>query len=127
MTAFFVPQLRRHNNSITYTICDSEREVAHLQEKSMNARHALIALSFLQKLQEKVKNERFQNPVHPAFETLLNQEELISVIQCMYENEAEIEYPNLKEKSKKELVDIINDDYYILCWLMEEVLGRYTL
>ena len=93
----------------------------------MKPQHVIITMSFLQRLQKQAKNEQHQSPVHPAFKNLLDKEELMSIIDHMFDGEAEMEYPDLKIMSKDSLLEAINDEYYILCWLIEEVLGSYTL
>lgn len=93
----------------------------------MNTRYAIITISFLERFRKTLEEERLQSPVSTAFTTLLTKEELISVIEHMHEGEATNKYPNLSDLDEAHLLEIIGDEYYILNWLMEEVLGGYTL
>lgn len=97
--------------------------VAHL---GMKIRHAIITVDFLEKLRQGAENEKLA-PISKAHEVLLTNEELVSVIQYMYDGEAEKEHENLNEKTSEELLSIINDQYYILCWMIDEVFGCYAL
>ncbi len=97
--------------------------VAHL---GMKIRHAIITVDFLEKLRQGAENEKLAL-ISKAYEVLLTKEELVAVIQYMFEGEAEKEHKNLNEKTSEELLTIIDDQYYILCWMIDEVFGDYAL
>lgn len=93
----------------------------------MKTEHRLVTIHFLETLRKRNENTEKIAPARNAYANLLEKEELITIMQNIYNGEAEYEHPNFTEKSKKELLTIINDEYYILEYLIEEVWGSYVL
>ena len=87
----------------------------------------IVIIHFLERLRKQTENEQLYSPLSRGFEYLLSKEELIQIINHMYDGRGSDEYGNLEGKSSQELLNIIDDEYYILCYFIEEVLGKYTL
>ena len=93
----------------------------------MKTQHILITVHFLEALRTQSEETEHLAPVHKAFTHLLEKQELVAILQNIYNDEAEFEHPNFTEKTKEELLAIIKDEYYILEYLIEEVWGSYVL
>jgi|GEM_PF-4522410 len=93
----------------------------------MKTTEIIVIIHFLERLRKYTENEQLHSPLSRGFEHLLSKEELIRIINHMYDGKGSDEYGNLEKKIPPELLNIIDDEYYILCYFIEEVLGKYTL
>jgi hypothetical protein len=93
----------------------------------MKTEHRIITIHFLEILRKKCQDNERLNPIKPSYLKLLQREELIKIIELIYDGEGNQAHPNYQEKSSEELLCIINDEYYILWYMIEEVWGKYTL
>jgi len=93
----------------------------------MKTEHRLITIHFLEALRKQSEDLEKIAPTRNAYAHLLGKEELIIIMQNIYSGEAEYEHPGFTTMSKKELLAIIKDEYYILEYLIEEVWGDYIL
>lgn len=93
----------------------------------MKTEHILITVHFLECLRKQHEESEKLAPIHPAFAHLLDKEELMAIMQQIYNGDTEFEHPNFEDKSREELCVIIKDEYYILEYLIDEVFGRRLL
>lgn len=92
----------------------------------METKHALIIANFLERLRNQEKNE-MKNSISKGYINLLSQNELIEIVGLKYGSEGKSKLLNIENKSKYELIEIIADEHYILSYMIDEVLGKYTL
>ena len=93
----------------------------------MKTTEIIVIIHFLEILRKQTENERLRTISSPAFQHILSKEELIAIVHHMHEIEGSEQYKGIEKMDKKELVEIIGDEYYILSYYIEEVLGRHTL
>jgi hypothetical protein len=93
----------------------------------MKTEHILITVHFLEHLRKQHEALEQLAPVQSAFLHLLDRNELLKIVQLMYDGQAEKQHPNLTEKTNEEILTVINDQYYVLWYLIDDVFGEYTL
>lgn len=134
MTAFFIPKSQqglitdrtnRHNPKAFET--PTFRAILSKKMARITTEHLLITIHFLETLRKRNEDTEKIAPVRNAYANLLDKEELIIIMQNIYNGEAEYERPGFTEMSKRELLAIIKDEYYILEYLIEEVWKQCVL
>jgi len=92
----------------------------------MKTTEIIVIIHFLEILRKQTENEQLKPITSRGFEYLLSKEELIAIVNHMYDGKGSGIH-DLETKTAHELLKIIDDEYYILCYYIEEVLGRYML
>ena len=93
----------------------------------MKTTEIIVIIHFLEILRKQCKEERLRTISSPAFQHILGKDELIAIVNHMHEVEGTKGNYNLQDMNQKELIEIIGDEYYILSYFIEEVLGKYSL
>ena len=94
---------------------------------SMKTTEIIVIIHFLEILRKQTQNERLRTISSPAFHHLLSKKELKRIVNYMHEMEGSEAPKNIHKMDKKELVEIIGDEYFILSYFIEEVLGKYNV
>lgn len=94
---------------------------------NITTEHVLITIHFLEKLRVEHRDTEALSPMHRAFEHLLSHHELLEILQRMHHGGTAPNISELKTKSKSELLSLIDDEYYILEYVIEEVWGSHVL
>ena len=92
----------------------------------MKTTEIIVIIHFLEILRKQTENERLRTISSPAFHHILSKEELIEIVRHMHEIEGGEKYEDIEKMDNKELIEIIGDEYYILSYYIEEVLGKYS-
>ncbi len=85
----------------------------------MKTKELLLIRHFLEILKNRSEKEQL-SPISRSMK-LLTKKQLISIIDNMFDGQGEDEYPDLKTKSKKDLLEVIDDEYYILDDLINKI------
>ena len=93
----------------------------------MKIQHILLTVHFLELFRKQHEQSEKLAPVKTAFLSILDREELLEVVQLIYKGKAEKQHPNLQDTSNEEILMMINDQYYVLWYLIDDVFGGYTL
>lgn len=99
--------------------------------KTMETREYIMIRHFLSVLEEQYQDsERLKEPIAAAFVHLLNRRELIAILTMMFGGTEHIkeEYPHYEKASNEEILyTMIKDEYYILQYLLNVTIKKFTL
>lgn len=85
----------------------------------MKAKQRLITLYFLRSMQLKMQSDKVVE-INPVWTKIYDHSELKEIVKRLY-LKATPENEKLDEMSSHELLDLIGDDYHILCQFIEEL------
>ncbi len=85
----------------------------------MKSKQRLTMLYFLKSMQLKMQSDKVVE-VNPVWEKIYDHSELKGIVKWLFLNST-LEDEKLDEMSSLELVDLIGDDYHILCHFLEEL------
>ena len=91
----------------------------------LETRHKILTAHFLKRLRNEFKENQCLASLSLALIHLLREDELRSIIHRKYGEMSDKRFGNLKEKSPQELIMIIEDEYYILDFLLDEIWKDY--
>jgi len=91
----------------------------------IETRHKILEVHFFKRLRDEFKGNERLAPLSAALFHLLNQEELEGVVNRVYGETSDVRFGNLKEKTTQELIMIIEDEYYVLDFLLDEIWKNY--
>ena len=91
----------------------------------LETRHKILTAHFLIRLRNEFKENERLAPLSVGLLHLLNQEELETIVYRIYGETSDVRFGNLKEKTAQELIMIIEDEYYVLDFLLDEIWKGY--
>ncbi len=91
----------------------------------LETRHKILTTHFLKRLHKEFKETECLASLSLGVIHLLREDELRSIIHRIYGDMADKRFGNLKEKSPRELIMIIEDEYYVLDFLLDEIWKDY--
>ena len=81
-------------------------------------KNRLLAMYFIKTLQHRMQNNT-SGTINPVFMHILNQEELQDIVKWLHGDKLS-DKENLNTKSKEELLDLVGDDFHILCFTVQK-------
>ena len=81
-------------------------------------KNRLLAMYFIKTLQHRMQNNT-SGTINPVFMHILNQEELQDIVKWLHGDKLS-DKETLNTKSKEELLDLVGDDFHILCFTVQK-------